>query len=408
MNRYDTSLAVLLRVLFAGAAAALPACELVATEESAPIGPVKPFGSIDGDPTSSTDFGDRLGPTFALSTDTASSIAAPLSALQAAGQLAGAPSSGPDVVVGGLAVYSSQTTGKLVAIDLASGAEKWSADVPLMPGWIASDAAVVCGPEQTANSVACVNLADGSIRFRTPIPNPASPYELSVLPGVLLHTGSNANLVAVDTTTGQILYQHGVVAYRAATFRVGAGLVVNLAANCPNGVSPCLASIEPRTGAVLGDLPQIGALLWRSAGTAVFAGRDAQYQRTIVALDEATHQFSDVSGSYATFLNEVAPLNQHELYGVAGPLADGAVYLNMPIFSSPGGKLCRFEVASQTKTWCFEAADQKIRVHPNALFVVSNHTAFEPATGVALTSQNGLGVFFGHWGFKATEFFEVK
>ena len=395
--------------------AALPACEVVATQDAQEsTGSMAPYGKIGGAPATTTDFGDRLGPTLALWADTVSPLAAPLTALQPVGPLAGVPSIGPDVVIGGVAVYLSTTSGKLVAMDLATRTVKWSSDAAFVSGWIASDGKAVCGSEPKAGAVTCVELGDGKLRFRTQVPHPGAPYEFALLSGVALHVGTKGGeiaLDAVDMATGQVLYQHGVMAYQPALFPLGTGLVLALTKDCPDAATDCLAAVDPHTGALLGAWPHGGTLLWRQAGKAYFASRDAQYKRTAVVLDETTHQFTDATGELATLLTDLLPMPNHIIRHVAGPLADGGVFLNVRVFSSPGGKLCRFDAATRKLTWCIDGQDPKIRVHPNALFVSwspsAGKSAYQPGTGDGLVTQNAVGLFFGHWGFNDTQLFEV-
>jgi len=64
-------------------------------------------------------------------------------------------------------------------------------------------------------------------------------------------------------------------------------------------------------------------------------------------------------------------MNNLVFSAVAGPQADGGAYVGAQVFSSPGGKLCRFEVASQTLGWCLDGEGLKLRAHPNVLYVWS-------------------------------------
>lgn len=409
--------AVRLFAILVGAAAALPACDVTAyVDGQESISPLILYGKISGAaPVAGGGFGDRLGPSLATWTDTASAAVAPLSALQEAGKISGVPVRGPDVLIGSVAVYQRQSLGKLVAVDLATMTDKWTFDAQLQPGWIASDGTAVCGPEPAAGAVTCVGLADGKLRFRTPVPH-GTPSEFVLTNGVALQLGSKggeAGVDAVEVASGKLLYQHVVSGYQRSIFPVGADLVLSLAKGCPGGATDCLVSIDAHTGAIRGDWPHGGTLLWREQGKSLFASRDAKYLRTVIALNETTHQFADVSTESAALLTELQPLASYILGHVAGPMADGGIYVNARVFSAGGGKLCRFEASTHKMTWCIEGQDMKIRVHPNVLYAWLSTSgtsvgSFTPSTGQALASQNGFSLFFGHWGFRDDKLFEVN
>jgi outer membrane protein assembly factor BamB len=401
------------RNLLAVASLLLPGCDITASMDAQEsIAGTTTYGKIGAGTQSTEDFGDRLGPTQSLWTDAVSLRAAPLSILQQGKPLLGAPPLGPDVVIGGLGVYANQS-GKVMAVDLASRAVKWMTDTPWQSGWIASDGKVVCGPEPSVGALTCLELADGKVRFHTAMPPAAGVTEFALTSGVALVLDSQARLRAVDLGTGALLYQHVVVATNQRSFfPVGTDLVLALSKGCDGAPQyGCLASVDPKTGVSRGQWPQPGSLLWRDGGKALFVSRDATYQRTIVAMDEASHQFSDVSSTYASLLAEFNSTNL-DFTQVAGPTTDGAVYLDGRVFSSGGGKLCRFEAATQKKTWCIDGQDLKIRLHPNALYAWSSVPGtypgvFSPSTGAALASQNGFSLFFGKWGFGDGKMLEV-
>jgi hypothetical protein len=251
------------------------------------------------------------------------------------------------------------------------------------------------------------------LRFHTATPPAAAVTEFALASGVALVLDAQAKVRAYDLGTGTLLYQHVAANYQRSLFPAGADLVLALSQGCDGGApSGCLASVDPKTGVSRGQWPHSGNLLWREGGKALFASRDATYQRTIVALDESSHQFTDVSSSYAGLLAEFNGMPTLDFSQLAGPTTEGAVYLDGRVFSSPGGKLCRFEVATQKKTWCIDGQDLKIRLHPNALYAWSSVPGtypgvYSPSTGATLASQNGFSLFFGHWGFGDAKMLEV-
>lgn len=391
----------------------MPACDITASQDATEsISAISPYGTFgSAGPATSTDFGNRLGPANAPWSDTISPLAAPLAALPESAGLPGSGPLGPDVIVGNVAVLQDLGN-KVAAFDLGTRAQKWSSDVQFSKGWLASDGKQVCGPEPGANAVTCLDLADGKLKFRAPVPHAFSGAEFTLHAGTALQVGSqgaNSYVDAVDLATGQVLYQVVAGPYQRTLFPCGEDLVLSLGSSCPAGATDCLASVDPRTGTIRGSWPHTGMLLWRAEGKAWFASRDASYQRTIIALDESSHTFSDVSASFATLLATFQPMPNDILGHLAGPGADGGVYLNAKVFSSGGGKLCRIEPSSQKLSWCVEGENPKIRVHPNAVYMQVGNLLqiLTPATGSPLASANGFNWFFGHWGFHEGKILEV-
>jgi hypothetical protein len=354
----------------------------------------------DGTPAGAT-FSDRHGPTTAPWRDAFSAAPALTGTLASGGNLPVREYlAGPEVVLGTKAYFAGRLG--LTAYDLAAGSALWTGPAHLAPDLLVSDGAVLCGVDETKPSdVVCVNVADGSEKWRTSLPAP-----LTVGPGsdaeirdgaLFLMCGSTFAAFALDT--GALRFTRTMTPMQRPFVFVGPWLVLDEV-----GSQQRFEVVDPVTGATHATRPAAygDAFLWSLEGTAYFVLHTGVTPGAF-ALD-ASGAFTDVSASFADFFAHASaaqPLPGYLLpHGLTDVRADGTVLGMLEGFSGTGTTyLCAWNAKTKTSQWCQPFSSAKaVRLHPNALFVVEGY--YGQPRPVVLTPEGGApSTVPFHWFF---------
>ncbi|MFK0235760.1 outer membrane protein assembly factor BamB family protein [Streptomyces vinaceus] len=99
--------------------------------------------------------------------------------------------------------------GRLVAVDVTSGKQLWTMNIPHLVGRPAAGGSLAV--TATGDAVVAYDLATGADRWRSPLPAGASATEVAAGPDrvlLLARTGEGVELFALDARTGGVAWRH--------------------------------------------------------------------------------------------------------------------------------------------------------------------------------------------------------
>ena len=371
--------------------------------------------------------GDKLGPGCNPWADSASPMNAPA---RSGAKLPVGTMSGPEVIVGSLAVFVDAAMGVTLAIDLETNQERWrlSGSNSFAASFVFTDRTTLCGvatvPNSNSAELQCVVLATGAVKWRRTLPlwltqAQGQGYglqgEFVIRDGALFILGGG-QVGSYSLETGAQNWSIPAAAHHRSLIFVGSDLVVDGAkTTCITGNS-CMRALNPATGATVAEYAaESASFLWADATNAFFHTPVTGAGRSVVKYDSSTHQFTEDTALTASLEGAPGFLDfngMQRLGGVTDLLPSGKVFLTLASGQEATGatRLCRYTVATRKMDWCLPGTSSitHLRVHPNALFVSNQSFTVLPPEPSTMTAVTDARFYFGRWAFNLGDVYAFR
>ncbi|MET9885089.1 PQQ-binding-like beta-propeller repeat protein [Streptomyces sp. NPDC006430] len=182
-----------------------------------------------------------------------------------------------------LTVTSAESTcgNRLVAVDITSGKQRWTKDIPKLVGKPSAGGSLVV--TATADAVLAHDLATGAELWRSPLPAGAAASEVAAGPDrvlLLARTGKSVELVAFDARTGALAWRFPMpVGYEPPR-------IVSASPAAAVGDGRLLVFDDggrPRPESQAPYVPTADATAWLVAGDVLYAAVPEREEREVLA-----------------------------------------------------------------------------------------------------------------------------